>query len=174
MSEPSPAAASSPALDQGEQRFRLLVEGVKDYAIFMLDPQGHVLTWNAGAERFKGWRAEEIIGQHFSRFYPKEALDRHLPEHELEVAAAKGSYEDEGWRVRKDGTQFWANVVITAMRDKQGELVGFAKVTRDPSERRAAEEALRESEERFRLLVEGVKDYAIFMLDPDGKVATWN
>src|SRR5205809_5737069 len=112
MSEPSPAAASSPALDQGEQRFRLLVEGVKDYAIFMLDPEGRVLTWNAGAERFKGYRANEIIGQHFSRFYPAEALARRLPEHELEVATETGAFEDEGWRVRKDGSLFWANVVI--------------------------------------------------------------
>ena len=174
MSEPSPAAASSPALDQGEQRFRLLVEGVKDYAIFMLDPQGHVLTWNAGAERFKGYKAAEIIGQHFSRFYPADALKAGLPAHELQVAAATGTFEDEGWRVRKDGTLFWANVVITALRDPAGALVGFAKVTRDLTQRRHHEESLRQSEERFRLLVEGVSDYAIFMLDVNGVVASWN
>jgi len=174
MSEPSPAAASSPALDQGEQRFRLLVEGVKDYAIFMLDPQGHVLTWNAGAERFKGYKAAEIIGQHFSRFYPADALKAGLPAHELQVAAATGTFEDEGWRVRKDGTLFWANVVITALRDPAGALVGFAKVTRDLTQRRHHEESLRQSEERFRLLVEGVSDYAIFMLDVNGIVASWN
>jgi PAS domain S-box-containing protein len=161
-------------LRQSEERFKLLVESVRDYAIFMLDPEGHVLTWNAGAERFKGYRAEEIIGEHFSKFYPPEALARGLPAHELEVASRTGVFEDEGWRVRKDGTLFWANVVITAMRDTQGELVGFAKVTRDLTQRRAHEEGLRQSEERFRLLIEGVADYAIFMLDPNGRVSTWN
>jgi PAS domain S-box-containing protein len=161
-------------LQQSEERFRLLVESVRDYAIFMLDPDGHVLTWNAGAQRFKGYRADEIIGQHFSRFYPPEALASGLPDHELKVASKTGVFEDEGWRVRKDGSLFWANVVITAMRDAQGELVGFAKVTRDLTQRRGHEEELRRSEERFRLLVEGVAEYAIFMLDPNGQVATWN
>ncbi|WP_418317140.1 PAS domain S-box protein [Piscinibacter sakaiensis] len=161
-------------LRQSEERFRLLVDSVRDYAIFMLDPSGHVLTWNAGAERFKGYQAEEIIGQHFSRFYPSAALARGLPEQELEIAARDGSFEDEGWRVRKDGSLFWANVVITAMRDPDGELVGFAKVTRDLTQRRSHEEALRQSEERFRLLVEGVAEYAIFMLDVNGRIATWN
>jgi PAS domain S-box-containing protein len=161
-------------LRDGEDRFRLLVESVRDYAIFMLDPDGYVLTWNAGAERFKGYRAHEIIGLHFSVFYPAEALSRGLPAHELEVAAAVGSYEDEGWRVRKDGSQFWANVVISAMRNAKGDLIGFSKVTRDLTLRRGHEEALRQSEERFRLLVEGVAEYAIFMLDVNGKVATWN
>ena len=161
-------------LRQSEERFRLLVEGVRDYAIFMLDPDGHVLTWNAGAERFKGYRADEIIGTHFSRFYPPEALARGLPAHELEVAARVGSFEDEGWRVRKDGSLFWANVVITAMRDEEGTLLGFSKITRDLTQRRNHEEQLRQSEERFRLLVEGVGEYAIFMLDVNGRVATWN
>jgi PAS domain S-box-containing protein len=161
-------------LRQSEERFRLLVESVRDYAIFMLDPSGHILTWNAGAERFKGYRADEIIGQHFSRFYPPEALAKGLPEHELRVASASGVFEDEGWRVRKDGSLFWANVVITAMRNTRGELIGFAKVTRDLTQRRGHEEELRRSEERFRLLVEGVREYAIFMLDPNGIVATWN
>jgi len=174
VSKPPPAAASSPALHQSDERFRLLVESVKDYAIFMLDPGGHVLTWNAGAERFKGYNAAEIVGQHFSRFYPTEALQAGLPAHELEVAEATGSFEDEGWRVRKDGTLFWANVVITALRDRTGTLVGFAKVTRDLTQRRHHEESLRQSEERFRLLVEGVSDYAIFMLDVNGIVASWN
>ena len=168
---PSP---DSDGLRRSEERFRLLVESVRDYAIFMLDPRGHVLTWNAGAERFKGYRASEIIGQHFSRFYPPEALARRLPEHELTVAEEVGSFEDEGWRVRKDGSLFWANVVITAVRNADGELLGFAKVTRDLTQRRNEEEALRRSEERFRLMVEGVADYAIFMLDVNGKVATWN
>jgi PAS domain S-box-containing protein len=161
-------------LRQSEERFRLLVDSVRDYAIFMLDPSGYVLTWNAGAQRFKGYRADEIIGSHFSRFYPPEALARGLPEHELEMAERVGSFEDEGWRVRKDGTLFWANVVITAMRDTTGALVGYSKVTRDLTQRRSHEEALRQSEERFRLMVEGVSDYAIFMLDVNGKVATWN
>jgi len=174
MSQPPPAADAPGALNQSEERFRLLVESVKDYAIFMLDPGGHVLTWNAGAERFKGYTAREIVGQHFSRFYPPEALQSGLPAHELEVAEATGTFEDEGWRVRKDGTLFWANVVITALRDRTGTLVGFAKVTRDLTQRRHHEESLRQSEERFRLLVEGVSEYAIFMLDVNGFVASWN
>jgi len=174
LSQPTPPADSASPLRQSEDRFRLLVEGVRDYAIFMLDPGGYVLTWNAGAERFKGYTAAEIIGQHFSRFYPPDALKAGLPAHELEVAQAVGSFEDEGWRVRKDGTLFWANVVITALRDRTGTLVGFAKVTRDLTQRRNHEESLRQSEERFRLLVEGVSDYAIFMLDVNGFVASWN
>ncbi|MEO8311013.1 MAG: PAS domain S-box protein [Caldimonas sp.] len=174
MSEPAPPRDDSGAMRQSEERFRLLVESVRDYAIFMLDPAGHVLTWNAGAERFKGYAAHEIIGQHFSRFYPPEALSAGLPAHELEVAQATGAFEDEGWRVRKDGTMFWANVVITALRDSDGTLLGFAKVTRDLTERRNHEESLRQSEERFRLLIEGVSDYAIFMLDVNGLVASWN
>jgi PAS domain S-box-containing protein len=161
-------------LQQSDERFRLLVESVRDYAIFMLDPDGHVLTWNAGAQRFKGYRPHEIIGQHFSRFYPPEALASGLPDYELKVASKTGVFEDEGWRVRKDGSLFWANVVISAMRNAQGELLGFSKVTRDLTQRRNHEEELRRSEERFRLLVEGVADYAIFMLDPNGHVATWN
>ncbi|PTL78700.1 PAS domain-containing sensor histidine kinase [Vitiosangium sp. GDMCC 1.1324] len=160
---------------QVEQHFRLLVESVRDYAIFMLDPKGYVSSWNEGAQRIKQYRAEEIIGQHFSRFYPAEDLERGKPAWELTVATAEGRFEDEGWRVRKDGSRFWANVIITALRDpKTGELRGFAKVTRDFTERMKMEQALRQSEERFRLLVEGVQDYAICMLDPDGNVATWN
>lgn len=161
-------------LRQSEERFRLLVESVRDYAIFMLDRDGIVLTWNAGAERFKGYRAAEIVGQHFSRFYPLEALAGGLPEHELQVARDTGVFENDGWRVRKDGSRFWANVVITAVRNDDGELLGFAKVTRDLTRPRAQEEELRRSEERFRLLVDGVSEYAIFMLDPNGRVATWN
>jgi PAS domain S-box-containing protein len=157
-----------------EQVFRLLVEGVTDYAIFMLDPEGHIASWNPGAERLKGYRREEIVGRHFSTFYTQEAKDRAWPEHELEVASREGRFEDEGWRVRKDGTMFWANVVITALRDKNGRLQGFAKITRDLTERRSAEERLRESEEGFRLLLEGVQDYAVFMLDPEGRVTSWN
>jgi PAS domain S-box-containing protein len=128
------------ALHRSEECFRLLVEGVKDYAIFMLDPQGNVATWNAGARRIKGYEAEEIIGEHFSVFYTDEDLERHHPEQELRVAVAEGTYEEEGLRVRKDGATFWANVVITALRDDGGNLRGFAKVTRDITERRKAAE----------------------------------
>jgi PAS domain S-box-containing protein len=151
-----------------------LLERNRDYAIFLLDPAGTVITWNAGAERIKGYRPDEIIGQHFSRFYPLEAIQRGWPEHELRVAAEQGAFEDEGWRIRKDGSKFWANVNISALRDEDGLLRGFAKITRDLTERRQHEQALRQSEERFRLLVEGVEDYAIFMLDPNGYVMTWN
>jgi PAS domain S-box-containing protein len=153
---------------------RLLVESVDDYAIFALDPDGFILSWNAGAQRFKGYTAEEIIGKHFSIFYPRAKIEEGFPEYELREAARVGRFEDEGWRIRKDGTQFWANVVITALHDPTGRLVGYAKVTRDLTERRLAEDALRESEERFRLIVQGVKDYAIFMLDPTGHITTWN
>jgi PAS domain S-box-containing protein len=159
---------------QSEERFRLLVESVQDYAIFMLDTEGRVVTWNAGAQRLKGYRAEDIIGRSFELFYPAEAVATGWPQQELRNAIAQGRFEDEGWRLRQDGTRFWASVVITALRDKDGTLRGFAKVTRDLTARRAQEEALRESEEQFRLLVDSVKDYAIFMLDPGGRVLTWN
>jgi len=172
QTEDNPTPATP--LQASEERFRLLVESVRDYAIFMLDPGGHVLTWNLGAERFKGYKADEIIGSHFSRFYRPEELLNGLPQTELDSAARDGAFEDEGWRVRKDGSMFWANVVITAMRDATGQLVGYAKVTRDLTQRRNQEEALRASEERFRLLVEGVSEYAIFMLDVNGHVASWN
>jgi PAS domain S-box-containing protein len=161
-------------LRHSQEHFGELVSGVRDYAVFLLDPQGHVVTWNAGAERIKGYAAEEIVGQHFSRFYPQEAVERGWPAEELRRAAAEGRFEDEGWRVRKDGTRFWANVVITALRGDSGEVRGFLKITRDLTERKQAEEALRQSEERFRLMVEGVQDYAIFLLDPHGRVASWN
>ncbi|MEA2764449.1 MAG: hypothetical protein QOK07_853, partial [Gemmatimonadaceae bacterium] len=153
---------------------RLLIESVDDYAIFALDQNGYILSWNAGAQRFKGYTADEAIGQHFSIFYPRERIEEGFPEFELREAARVGRFEDEGWRVRKDGSRFWANVVITALRNPQGQLVGFGKVTRDLTERRLAEEALRESEQRFRLLVHGVRDYAIFMLDTSGHITTWN
>jgi PAS domain S-box-containing protein len=159
---------------QIEERFRLLVEGVKDYAIFMLDPEGRIATWNAGARKIKGYEAAEIIGRHFSVFYPPDAIAVNWPQRELELAVKEGRFEDEGWRLRKDGSRFWANVVITALYDDAQVLRGFAKVTRDLTERRKQEQQLRESEERFRLLVEGVKDYAIFMLDPEGRIMSWN
>jgi PAS domain S-box-containing protein len=154
--------------------YRLLAESVQDYAIFALDPAGRVQTWSAGAARLKGYARTEIVGQHFSVFYPPEAVAAGKPAWELDVASRTGRLEDEGWRVRKDGSRFWANVIITALHDELGQLVGFAKVTRDLTARRLEEEELRRSEERFRLLVESVRDYAIFMLDPDGYVATWN
>jgi len=162
------------ALLESERRFRHLVEGVVDYAICMLDPSGVVTNWNTGAERLKGYTASEIIGRHFSVFYPKEDRARGLPSYVLETAAREGHYEGEGWRVRKDGSRFWASVVVDAVRNEAGELRGFAKVTRDNTERRAAQEALRESERQLRLLVAGVTDYALFMLDPNGIVTTWN
>jgi len=157
-----------------DDRYRLLVEGVTDYAIYMLDPSGIVSSWNAGAERFKGYKADEIIGQHFSRFYTEEDKATELPRRALEIALREGKFEHEGWRVRKDGTRFWAYVVIDPIRRASGELVGFAKVTRDLTERRAVEEALRRSEQQFKLLVQGVTDYAIYFLSPEGNVSSWN
>lgn len=130
-------------LQQSDEIFRLLVDSVKDYAIFLLDPSGIVSTWNQGAERIKGYRASEIIGQHFSRFYPPEAIESRWPDRELEIAGKEGRYTDEGPRVRKDGSTFWAHVVITALRGKDGELRGFSKVTRDLTERRELEERTR-------------------------------
>lgn len=130
------------ALRASEERFRLLVDGARDYAIFALDPAGHVATWNPGAERIKGYRAEEIIGRHFSRFYMQADIERGKPSQALKAAEREGRYEDEGWRVRKDGSLFWANVIITALHGKDGKLIGFSKVTRDFSNRKAAEEAL--------------------------------
>ena len=156
------------------ERFRLLVEAVSDYAIYMLDPEGIVTTWNAGAQRFKGYTADEIIGQHFSRFYTEEDRRSGLPARALATAAGEGHFEQESWRVRKDGTRMWAHVVIDPIRDGDGDLIGFAKITRDISERKVAQDALRRSEERFRLLVQGVTDYAIYMLDPEGHVTNWN
>jgi PAS domain S-box-containing protein len=163
-------SASQKEAREDSRRFRLLVESVKDYAIFILDPAGRVSTWNPGAERIKGYTASEIIGQHFSKLYPREDVESGKCEHELKAARREGRFEGEGWRVRKDGTRFWANVTITALRDPEGALIGFAKVTQDLTERREAEE----ESHRFRLLVESVKDYAIFMLDPAGRVSTWN
>jgi PAS domain S-box-containing protein len=157
-----------------ERSFQLLVAGIRDYAIFMLDPDGFIKTWNAGAQRFKGYTAGEIIGQHFSVFYPENERSVGRPALALRTALAEGKFEDEGWRVRKDGIQFWASVVIDPVRDDSGKLIGFAKITRDITERKAAQEALRKSEEQFRLLVQGVTDYAIFMLSPAGEVTNWN
>ncbi len=134
------------ALRRSEERFRLLVSSVRDYAIFMLDPEGKIASWNEGAERIKGYRAEEVIGKHFSIFYPEEERPS-KPVYELRMAAAEGRFEDEGWRVRKDGSRFWANVVVTRIQDEQGNILGFSKVTRDLSERKAAEDAIRKLNE---------------------------
>jgi PAS domain S-box-containing protein len=158
----------------GDDLYKLLVDSVADYAIFALDATGTILTWNEGAKRLKGYVAEEIVGKRLSIFYPPEDIAAGKPDRLLSIAAEDGRVEDEGWRVRKDGSYFWADVVITALRDESGKLVGFAKVTRDLTERRTAEEALRSSEERFRLIVSSVKDYGIFMLDPRGHIASWN
>jgi len=155
-------------------RYRLLVDAITDYAIYMLDPDGIITNWNSGAQRFKGYTAEEIIGQHFSRFYSPEDRSDGLPARALAIARTEGKFEQEGWRIRKDGERFWAHVVIDPIWAKDGALVGFAKITRDLTERRAAAESLRQSEEQFRLLVQSVTDYAIYRLDPEGHVASWN
>jgi PAS domain S-box-containing protein len=157
-----------------KERFQLLVDAVTDYAIYMLDPTGIIASWNSGAQRFKGYVESEILGQHFSRFYPEEDRAAGMPQRALDTAQREGKFESEGWRIRKDGTRFWAHVVIDPIIDARGNLLGFAKITRDLTERRQAERALRESEERFRLLVQGVTDYAIYMLDPEGHVTNWN
>ena len=154
--------------------FQLMVDQAKDYALFVLDPAGRIMSWNTGAQRIKGYAPEEIIGRHFSVFYTRESVESGWPDHEIKAATAEGRFEDEGWRVRKDGSRFWANVVITALRDENGKLLGFSKITRDLTDRKMHEEALRQSEERFRLMIEGVADYAIYMLDPEGVVSSWN
>ncbi|HEY6467969.1 MAG TPA: PAS domain S-box protein [Candidatus Acidoferrales bacterium] len=157
-----------------ERRFRLLVESIQDYAIFMLDPDGRITSWNTGAERIKGYKPEEIIGEYFSKFYLPEDLASGKPQTLLGIAGREGRAEDEGWRVRKNGEKFWARVTITAVRDENGELIGFGKVTRDLTERKIAEETLHRQEERLRLFVTAVQDYALFMLGASGHVATWN
>ena len=155
-------------------RYRLLVVGITDYAIYMLDVDGRVISWNAGAERFKGYAANEIVGQHFSRFYTEADQAAGLPQRALHTAATEGKFEAEGWRVRKDGSTFWAHVVIDPIRDETGKLIGYAKITRDLTERAAAEAMLKRSEDQFRLLVQSVTDYAIYMLDTQGRVSSWN
>lgn len=160
--------------DQRGNRFELLVQSVNDHAIYMLDPNGVVMSWNTGARRFKGYDATEIVGQHFSRFYTPEDQATGLPAFALRSAEDEGRFEAEGWRVRKDGSRFWASVVIEPIRDPDGALLGFAKVTRDLTERRLAQQALEASERRFRMLVQSVTDYAIYMLDPVGTVTSWN
>jgi PAS domain S-box-containing protein len=157
-----------------DDAFRLLVQSIVDYAIYMLDPKGHVTSRNAGAARIKGFTEDEIVGKHFSNFSVEEEREAGVPQKVLETARKEGRFEGEGWRVRKDGTRFWASVVVDAIKDDKGKLVGFAKITRDMTDKRAAQQALLEAERRFRLLVQGVTDYAIYMLDPNGRVTNWN
>lgn len=154
--------------------YQLLIASITDYAIYMLDPSGIITSWNPGAQRFKGYRDTEILGSHFSRFYTPEDRATDLPRRALETAKTTGKFEGEGWRVRKDGTRFWAQAIIDPIWNKDGQLLGFAKITRDVTEKRNAQLALQESEERFRRLVQGVTDYAIYMLDPNGHVTNWN
>jgi formate hydrogenlyase transcriptional activator len=161
------------ALRESERRLRLHVEGVTDYAIFMLDPVGKISSWNAGAERLKGYLAGEIIGRHFSLFYGREDIESEKPEAALRAAATEGRFEDEGWRLRKDGSRFWARVTITALRDATGKLLGFSKITRDMSERKRAEDALRRSEAQLRAIFEHSPD-AIIGVDPHGNILEVN
>ena len=160
-------------LFESERRFRLLVEGVTDYAICMLDPSGIIANWNAGARRIKGYEAAEVVGRHFEMFYPPEDREAGKPARSLQTARENGRFEAEGWRLRKDGTKFLASVVIDAIYE-DGTLIGFAKITRDITERADAQAALHASERQFRLLVSGVTDYALYMLDPNGIVTNWN
>ncbi|MBN6775998.1 PAS domain S-box protein [Pseudomonas granadensis] len=155
-------------------RFRLLIDSVIDYAIYMIDPDGIITSWNSGAKRFKGYEEAEILGEHFSRFYTAEDRAAGLPQRALNTAINEGRFEGEGWRVRKDGTNFWSHVVIDPIIDPDGRLLGFAKITRDLTDRKMAEETLKQSEQQFRLLVQGVTDYAIYMLSPEGRVSNWN
>lgn len=162
------------ALLNSEKRFELLVTSISDYAIYLLDPDGRIVSWNAGAQRFKGYKSDEVIGQHFSLFLTTEDQAKGTPARILDQAARDGRFESEGLRVRKDGTVFWANIVVDAIYNDEHEVIGFAKITRDITERKAAQDKLLESERRFRLLVQGVTDYAIYMLSPEGIVTNWN
>lgn len=157
-----------------EERYRLLVDAVEEYAIYMLDPEGFVISWNSGAQRLKGYVESEILGRHFSTFYTPEDVRAGAPTRTLMTAKREGRFKTEGWRCGKDGRRFWAQVVVHPIYSSEGELLGFAKVTRDLTERRSAEEALRRSEDQFRLLVQAVTDYAIYMLDPSGFITSWN
>jgi PAS domain S-box-containing protein len=170
----SPSAETTRTVCGDDERFRQLVDNIRDYAIFMLTADGHIASWNAGAERIEGYRPEEIIGRPFTLFYCAEDIAGGKPQRDLESAVRDGRYIEEGWRVRNTGERFWAHVTLTALRNSEGRLTGFAMVTRDVTDLREATESLRLSEERMRLMVEAVRDYAIFMLDPGGNVASWN
>ncbi|HET6506470.1 MAG TPA: PAS domain S-box protein [Baekduia sp.] len=182
--EDAPDPADTTGTARRAHELALLVDTIRDYAIFLLDEQGTIVTWNAGAERLKGYTSREIVGRHFSTFYPEEDRAAGRPARILETARAEGRYEEEGWRVRRDGSRFWASVVITAIRDEGGRLLGFGKVTRDLTRRRLDEQHLRDNAavlaaandelQQFRRMVLGVRDYAIFLLDPGGRITTWN
>ncbi|OZI37014.1 hypothetical protein CAL29_00810 [Bordetella genomosp. 10] len=174
MTSTVPATHASVLQIGDDRRTALLVAAIRDYAIYLLDAEGYVSSWNPGAERFKGYTAEEIIGQHFSRFYTEEDRASGVPAQALRTAAEHGSFEAEGWRVRKDGSRFWCSVVIDPVRAPDGGIIGYAKVTRDISDKKVVRDALYASEQRFRLLVQGVRDYAIYMLDRDGCISNWN
>jgi PAS domain S-box-containing protein len=161
---------------ESEESFHLLVDAVTDYAIYMLDPKGRVATWNKGAERSKGWKAEEIVGQHYSVFFAPEEVAAGMPEKELAVARREGRFQAEGWRVRKDGSRFWASVTLTAIRGPNGKLRGFAKVTQDLTQQKAAEEELRRRNaalERYQIIVQSIDEHAIYTLDPEGRITSW-
>lgn len=164
-------------LQATEEKYHLLVSSVTDYTIIMLDPNGIITTWNAGAQKINGYHAEEVIGRHFSIFYDEEGRALKKPEHELEVASRDGRFEEEGWRVKKDGSRYYASVVLSAIYNARRDIVGFSKVTRDITDKikaQATQEQLRMMEEKFQMLISSVKDYAIFMLDPDGIIVSWN
>ena len=173
QSEGAEQPPKQPLQPIGDDSFRLMVEQVKDYAIFMLGPSGRILSWNAGAEQIKGYRAEEIIGQHFSVFYTKEDVKAGLPDRELEIASSLGSLDQQGWRLRKDGSRFWASVTITALRNEQGEVIGFSKITRDVTERRDMEAALQKSRNMFERLFEAAPD-AVVVVDRNGLIRRVN
>ncbi|MCC7548953.1 MAG: PAS domain S-box protein [Burkholderiales bacterium] len=169
-----PPAVQTPESLIIDECCRLLLESIREYAIFCLDANGKVITWSAGAEAIKGYTADEIVGRHFSVFYPPEAIAIHWPEQELAAASAQGWFEDHGWRLRRDGSRFWANVVIHPLRKSDGTLIGFAKITRDLTERMRHEESLRQSQERYRLVVDAIADHAVVSLNGEGQVASWN
>jgi PAS domain S-box-containing protein len=169
-----PSESGRTVRHNGDEALRTLVRGIRDYAIFMLDLGGYIETWNVGAQMITGYTKDEAIGRHFSMCYPAGDVDASKPEHELQIARRDGGYEEECWHVRKDGSRYWASVLITTLRDDAGEIVGYAKVVRDLTERKFVEERTRRNEQRFQLLIDGVKDYAIFMLDPHGNVVSWN
>jgi PAS domain S-box-containing protein len=165
---------ASAAGQQDSPLYKTMVDGVTDYALVMLDTAGIVLTWNTGAERINGYTADEIIGCDYALFFTREDVMRLTPQHQLEIAAETGRMENECWRVRQNGSFYWARVVMTALRDEHERLIGYAKVTHDMTDRRRVEEGIRRSEECLRLLIDGVRDYAIIMLDRDGRVDSWN